>query len=207
MQALEHRKVLVLNTGWTPIHITSLKQAIVMLFTVYDNGNPKARVVDPTRDFQQFDWNEWSKLVPREGEGTIASTCDKFCIPEVILLTEYDKFPNHKVHFSRRQIYRRDSYECQYCGCRPGTEELSIDHVVPRSRGGETTWTNCVLSCVKCNSKKADHPLEQTSLKLRKQPKKPQFNLFRGDRKHIPTSWSNFISEAYWETEMDNDEG
>ena len=72
-------------------------------------------------------------------------------MPEVITLTGYERLPSAAVAFSRRNIYKRDHYTCQYCGVRPGTEELTIDHVVPRAQGGESRWDNCVLACLACN--------------------------------------------------------
>lgn len=77
--------------------------------------------------------------------------------------------------FSRRNIFERDHYTCQYCGVQPGVDELSIDHVFPRSQGGTSTWDNCVLACVECNKKKADRTPSEADMKLRKQPCRPQW--------------------------------
>jgi 5-methylcytosine-specific restriction endonuclease McrA len=203
MTALRNRKVLVLNKGWNAIGVVTLERALVMLFSTYKDGAPKARIIDPTKDFQTFTWEDWSRLRPKNGEDTIKGTNVVFRVPEVILLSKYDKLPQHKIHFSRRTIYKRDANTCQYCGCQPGTEELTIDHVLPRSRGGKTTWENCVLACVACNSKKADRTPEECGMKLRKQPKKPVIPLFKGDIRI--KSWEAFLGEAYWLTELQND--
>lgn len=77
-------------------------------------------------------------------------------VPEVIVLTSYDRLPSNAVTFSRRNIFKRDRFTCQYCGKQPGSEELTIDHVLPRAQGGTSTWENCVLACIECNAKKAD---------------------------------------------------
>ena len=82
-------------------------------------------------------------------------------VPEVIVLAEYDRLPTAAVTFSRRNIFKRDHWTCQYCGAQPGSEELTIDHVLPRSQGGISTWENCVLACVACNKRKADRTPEQ----------------------------------------------
>lgn len=203
MTALQNKKVLVLNRGWNPIGVVSLERALTMLFSVYKDGEPKARIIDPTKDFQTFTWEDWSRLRPRSDESSIRSTNVIFRVPEVVLLSKYDKLPQHKIHFSRRTIYRRDSNQCQYCGDFPGTEELTIDHIMPRSRGGKTTWENCVLSCQPCNSKKADRTPEECGMKLRKQPKKPNIPLFRGDVRI--KSWESFLGEAYWNVTLEND--
>ncbi|MHA1948333.1 MAG: HNH endonuclease [Candidatus Thorarchaeota archaeon] len=216
MVAITQRPVLVLNKSWQAINVTNVQNAIVMLFSTYDlpredarykklNGHPKAHVIDPENDFQTYSWTDWSEMKPEEGELTISGGHHSFRIPEVILLTSYDQLPQTKVQFSRRQLYKRDGFQCQYCGARPGSEELSIDHILPRSKGGVTSWTNCVLSCVECNSKKSDRLLEHSGMKLLSVPKKPKFNLIRCDKAMVPTSWKNFISEAYWNVEMPND--
>ena len=75
--------------------------------------------------------------------------------------------PAAAVTFSRRNIFKRDRYVCQYCGSQPGSEELTIDHVVPRSQGGVSSWTNCVLACMTCNKRKADRTPEQAGMMLR----------------------------------------
>ena len=175
-----------------------------MLFTTYNNGEPKARVIDPSNDFQLFTWDDWSKLQPLADDDVIKGAGITFRVPEVILLTNYNKIPQPRGHFSRRNLYKRDNLTCQYCGCQPGPANLTIDHVMPRSRGGLTTWENCVLCCVPCNSKKADKTPKEANMKLAKVPKKPRVNLLHSISKPIE-SWKNFISEAFWETELEND--
>ena len=66
-------------------------------------------------------------------------------MPEVVTLTEFDRLPSAAVTFSRRNVFKRDRFTCQYCGKQPGGDELTIDHVVPRAQGGESSWTNCVV--------------------------------------------------------------
>lgn len=201
--SLEHRKVLVLNKLWTAIDVATVCDAICLLFGSYKNGEPKAHVIDPFEQFQAYTWSDWATMRPKENENCITTSSGlQFRIPEVVLLTRYDKMPEQRVNFSRRSIYQRDNYRCQYCGDRPGTEELTIDHIVPRCNGGPTSWANCVLACVKCNALKANHTLKKCGLKLRKKPKKPRFNLFKGDRKSIPKSWEHFVSQAYWDVEL-----
>lgn len=204
MVAIINRPVLVLNKSWQAVHVTDVERAIVMLFSA-DGDRNKARVIDPAKDFETFTWEDWSQMKPAEDELAIHSGRDVFRVPEVILLSDYDKLPQNTVQFSRRQLYRRDNYMCQYCGARPGTEELSIDHIIPTSRGGGTTWTNCALACVPCNSKKADCTPKEAGMFLRREPQKPRFSLIRCDKALVPLSWKNFLSEAYWTVEMTND--
>jgi 5-methylcytosine-specific restriction endonuclease McrA len=204
MLTLEQRKVLVLNKSWAPVNIVPVKDAIAMLFP--ENGEkPRARIIDAANDFATFTWEDWANIRPEEGENVIRGVGRDFRIPEVILLTMYDKTTRRKVRFSRRAIYKRDAFTCQYCGGMPGTEELTIDHVIPRCLGGQTTWLNCIVACVKCNSRKDNKTLKQAGMKLRKEPHKPKFDLFVIERKVVPKSWTNFLSEAFWSVELQND--
>ncbi len=109
--------------------------------------NESARVVDPA-DYRLYTWADWSELRPDEGERFIQAVRLRLRVPEVIVLAEYDRLPTAAVSFSRRNVFKRDHWACQYCGCQPGGEELTIDHVIPRSQGGTSTWENCVLACI-----------------------------------------------------------
>lgn len=201
---LEQRKVLVLNKAWTPVNIVPLKEAIGLLFP--ENGEaPRAKIIDVTQGFATFTWEDWSQLKPIEGEDVIIGAREFYRVPEVVLLSYYDKPAHRKVRFSRRSIYKRDNYTCQYCGKMPGTEDLTIDHVVPRAQGGGTTWLNCVVACTKCNSHKDNRTPKQARMTLLKEPVKPKFDLFSVERKIVPKSWKHFLSEVYWAVELQND--
>lgn len=231
MSALAQRKVLVLNKAWRAINVVTLEDAMKKLTGEYDNGVPKARIIDCLHDFRSLTWDDWSQMKPHPqacpqcrkvldgdqienghckecnvpvGEEGMRGTSFIFRIPTVIQLTRYDRVPAAKIHYNRRTIYRRDNNTCQYCGCRPGTKELSIDHVVPRSKGGKTTWENVVVACTACNAFKADRTPEQAKMKLLKQPKKPKYNLHPGDIR--VKDWENFLGAAYWLTELEHDE-
>jgi len=220
--AFENRKVLVLNKSWAPVGVRSLERAMGLLFATGKDNQPKARILVPSEDFTLYTWDDWATIRPKNGEDVIhAGRGNTFRIPEIILLSHYNKMPHQRVHFSRRTIYKRDNFTCQYCGCKPGSEELTIDHVVPRAQGGLTEWTNCVLACVQCNSQKAARRPEQAFRHLlskeqqkfwrgpspmrAQNPIKPKVALFKGDRAAIPKSWEHFISEAYWDVPLDND--
>jgi 5-methylcytosine-specific restriction endonuclease McrA len=204
MTALANRKVLVLNRGWTPIAVVSMERAFRLITgSVKGSSEPKARIIDPANDFRTFTWEDWSLLQPSHDGERIRGAKRDYRIPEVILLSRYNKLPQQRVHFSRRTIYRRDGNQCQYCGKKPGTECLNIDHVTPRSQGGQTTWENCVLACIECNTRKADRTPEQARMVLLRKPVKPKFTLFKGE--YRCKSWEQFLGEAYWETELAND--
>jgi 5-methylcytosine-specific restriction endonuclease McrA len=195
------RPVLVLNKRWHALTTMSVKEAIGLV------AKGAAKIIDPT-DFSAVDlvtWNDVSKAkVKLEGE-VIRSQYLSLVPPEVIVLTTYDGIGQRSVVFSRRNLFKRDKYTCMYCGVQPGPEELTIDHVMPKSRGGGSTWENCVLACVECNKKKANRTPDEAGMKLRKSPKKPTWKslsqLNPRDRKQ---SWSQFLSEAYWEVELES---
>ena len=199
------KKCLVLNKAWTPVGTVSLQRAIIMLFSTYANGIPKAKVIEPG-SYQTFTWDDWSKLKPLATDDVIVATNVNFKVPEIVLLTKYEKLPQPKVHFSRRTLYKRDSMTCQYCGKRPGSAELTVDHVMPKSRGGGTTWENCTLACVECNARKANRTPSEANMKLLSEPKKPRVHLFKYDTIKPVKSWEAFLGEAYWNVGIgDND--
>jgi len=190
------RPALVLNRNWQPVNVATVARALVLLW------NESARVVDPA-DYQLYTWADWSRLAPRADEPVIRTIRHRLRVPEVIALTAYDRLPTAAVTFSRRNIFKRDHFTCQYCAVQPGPEELTIDHVLPRSQGGTSTWENCVLSCIECNKKKADRTPEQAGIRLRKPPVRPVWKpLYAAHRVRI-ASWSKFVSEAYWNVELE----
>jgi 5-methylcytosine-specific restriction endonuclease McrA len=114
-------------------------------------------------------------------------------VPEVICLTRFDRLPSTAVTFSRRNVARRDHQTCQYCGAQPGWESITVDHVVPRSRGGTSSWTNCVAACVACNARKADRTPEQAGMKLRRRPARPDWKPLYAARAARVESWARFL--------------
>jgi len=218
--------VLVLNKSWVPLRVTTLKTAFKQLTKVCTNGvhkgEPKARIIDATRDFQTFSWEDWSKIRPMPGDDVIRGIGNDFHLFDVIMLTEYDQQPSKRLRFSRRTIWRRDNSHCQYCGVKCSEKagnEGTIDHVLPKSQGGLTTWENTVLCCCTCNAQKADRIPEMavknpksriewrgpSPMRLLSVPKKPKLTLLKGDRKTMRPSWKNFVSAAFWEVELEND--
>ena len=190
------RPTLVLNRNWQPVHVATVARALVMLW------NESARVVDPS-DYRTYTWEDWSKLRPVEGERFIRAVRFRLRVPEVITLTEYDRLPAATVSFSRRNIFKRDHYTCQYCGRQPGMEELTLDHVIPRAQGGSSQWDNCVLACLECNKRKADRTPEQAKMRLKRMPAQPGWNLQYAFHQQRIESWSRFVSEAYWTVELE----
>lgn len=206
---------LVLNRSWTAVQITSVKRAISLVFQGH------AKVVDEEYNAYSFDdWHEVSRqMVEVDETEFICSPSIRIRVPRVIVLLLYDKLPKRDVSFSRKNIFERDGYTCQYCGSSPPRKKkeavawmeknsLSLDHVVPRSKGGRTTWENIVTCCFKCNSKKGSHTLEELGWKLHRSPKKPKWHptlsiSLASANKH--KEWVNFLDLAYWNSELEND--
>lgn len=215
-------KVLVLNRNWSAVGVVSVPKAMTLLFTHYENGEPKARIVTPPPkgQYEVWDWATWSKLKLQSGEEGIVSVSTIYKMPEVLLLSKYDSMPTQKVNFCRRAIWKRDQYSCQYCGRKPPQDECTLDHIVPRSIGGETSWFNCVLACYQCNSQKADRKPEEafkpkdkeraskwrgpSPMRLLKQPAKPEYSVIK-ERIKILETWKHWIDKLYWEIPLDND--
>ena len=191
------RPALILNRNWQPVNVATVARALVLLW------NEAARVVDP-ESYQLYTWADWSKVAPRDGDAFIQAVRARLRVPEVIVLAEYDRLPDAAVSFSRRNVFKRDHWTCQYCGAQPGGGELTIDHVLPRAQGGASSWENCVLACLACNMKKADRTPEQAKLKLKKRPTRPAWKPLYAAHNVRIASWSKFLSEAYWTVPLES---
>jgi 5-methylcytosine-specific restriction endonuclease McrA len=188
---------LVLNESWTAIHTVTVRRALRLVF----NGSAKA--VNP-ESYEAHTFETWTSLAVPADEPAIRTVKLRIKVPEIILLTRYDGLPSLAAVFSRRNLFRRDHNTCQYCGIKPGTSELSIDHVLPRSRGGKGTWENCVLACMDCNRKKRDRTPPEAGLKLHKKPEKPKWSpFFEIPVGRVRTSWERFVSDRYWNVPLE----
>jgi len=125
-------------------------------------------------------------------------------VPRIIRLKLYDRLPLKEVKFNRRNLFARDSNHCQYCGRKYPTSELSLDHIIPRSQGGNTTWTNVVCCCLECNVKKGGRTPAQAGLVLQAKPLKPRrspvVNIELSNSRY--RSWKQFLDHAYWSVEL-----
>ena len=191
--------VLVLNRVYRPVHVTSVRRA----FTLVYHG--AARVLD--EQFRLFDFESWAALGAAEGRDFIGTVARRIRVPRVIVLLAYEHLPRAKVRFSRFNVYARDADTCQYCGRRFRRAELNLDHVVPRSRGGQTSWENVVCSCVPCNLRKGGRTPEEAGLKLLRHPVRPRWTpIFRSAaRRALYDEWRPFLSLtdlAYWNAEL-----
>jgi len=176
---------LVLNRSWLAITTTTVRRALSLVF------QESAHIICP-RTYEVHDFTSWlSQEV--NGDPFIRTVRMRVRMPEVIVLRSYDGLPARSVPFGRRNLYRRDAYTCQYCGRRPGAADLTIDHVLPRSRGGKTSWENCVLACVDCNKRKANRPPEEAGMRLQRPPATPQWSWDVELGQSRRASWESFL--------------
>ena len=162
------QNVLVLNASYEPLNVTSVRRAHVLVF------KGKAEVIE-------------------ELEQPLHSASDTYPWPHVIRLVTYVHVPRTAQRkISRRALFARDEWRCVYCGTSGG--RLTLDHVIPRSRGGDSVWENVVTSCAPCNLRKGNRLPEEVSMTLRRQPRPPAPVLFiRLAAPKIPTTWRPYL--------------
>ena len=181
-----NRPVLVLNKMWLRIRIISAKRALKLIFA------DKASIVDGD-DFSVYTWEQWITLDSTNDEYGIETTSGRIKVPEVIVLLKYDKVYVKDMRLTKRNLYMRDKYKCQYTGRQVRHDEADIDHVIPRSKGGKNSWDNMVVCSKEINRMKADRTPSEAGLKLIKQPRKPEAKSFWIDpRLNPPKSWAKF---------------
>ena len=167
---LHENMVLVLNRNWLAINTITPAQAFCSMatdtVTALDVHGPS--VMAPVT------WEQWRDLPVREGDRFVNTVHGPVRVPTIIVLARYARVPVTRPSFSLRAIRTRDDNRCQYTGRELRRHEGNIDHVIPRSRGGPTSWTNCVLSCKKVNARKADKTPQEAGLRLLRQPEEPK---------------------------------
>ena len=167
---LHKSTVLVLNRHWQAIHVKTPAEAFCMLAT----GAVTALDVQSDAHIVPVRWNDWLKLPIRESDNAVNTPRGPVRVPTVIVATNFAKVPLRRPCFGARGIWERDGGVCQYTGRKLTPKDGNIDHVVPRSRGGKTSWDNCVLAHHEVNSRKADRLPHEAGLTLRKQPAVPR---------------------------------
>lgn len=192
--------VLVLNRFYMAVHVVSVRRGLVLLYrdlaeVIHVDGG----------QFFNYDFESWLELsefisaddenpVNRDSEW-VRSVNFSIQVPRIVRLNFYDRVPKLTLRFNRRNLFARDGNRCQYCDRVFALNQLSFDHVIPRSRGGATTWENVVCCCKKCNARKGDRTPEQTGMKLIRQPKRPQQNPLLDIKMDNPKyeSWKTFL--------------
>ena len=188
------RQVLVLNRLWQPINLCSARRAIGLLFL----GHAQAVGTFDEEQFSTHDFESWLRLEERPEDWPVVNTVSScFCLPSIIVLAAFDRLPRKEVKFSRENIFQRDGYLCQYCRKKFDTRELNLDHVIPRDKGGATSWENVVTSCIRCNTKKGNKLPKEAGMFPLKKPVAPKWRPLVGFRKelesHYHQSWRLFL--------------
>jgi 5-methylcytosine-specific restriction endonuclease McrA len=197
--------VLVLNKHYMALRAINVKRAFSLLCRELAEV---VAVEDDSYAGYSFDtWREVSeykaKYEPDRYEW-IHTVRFQVAVPRVIRLLFYDRLPKHEVKFNRRNIFARDRNQCQYCGKRYPTSELTLDHIVPRSQGGGSSWENIVCACMDCNIRKGGRTPRQAHMQLVRDPVRPKrspvLTIRLGQEKYA--SWKQFLDHAYWSVEL-----
>ena len=184
--------VLVLNRNWQPIHTCSAKRAVHLLCL----GHAQVVQVEGEEKFKTHDlvsWIGYSKGIV-SGE-MIHSVKLALRVPKIIVLAIYDRLPRLEVKLTRRNVFLRDHFTCQYCAQVLPESKLNLDHVIPRDKGGRTTWDNIVASCVKCNTRKANKLPKEANMHPAGKPFAPRWRPLYGLQENGlgDESWDHFL--------------
>jgi 5-methylcytosine-specific restriction endonuclease McrA len=201
MSSFLNQPVLVLNRLWQAVNVCSVRRALTLLFA----GHAQAVLATPDGAYQTFNFNEWRDLsLQQPHDESVHTISFRIRVPRVILLLVFDRMPKKEVKFTRHNIFERDKNTCQYCGRVCERHELNLDHVIPRDRGGPTTWENIVCSCVDCNTRKGNRTPQEAGMHLIRRPKRPRWRPFLQINfgLHYHESWKHFIDVAYWNVEL-----
>lgn len=190
----KNSKCLVLNADFSPLTIISWKKALIWAIKHEYNASIGIEIID----FYKNDW-------------IIGCNNKKFPVPAVAKTSKYFRINDYKVKFSRKNLFIRDNYTCQYCNIRYDINDLTYDHVIPKSvwsynNGSPTSWTNIVTACVHCNRKKGNRTPKQANMPLINFPISPKKNIkylpvshhLLKIRHNIPEEWLLYLPESYY---------
>ncbi len=162
-----NNRVLVLNQNYEPMSVCSAKRAIILLYL------EKAEIIEKNHEM-------------------IHSINSAIPLPSVVRLARFVHVPRKRILLNRKNIIKRDNHQCQYCGTRSGP--VTVDHIIPKDRGGEDTWENLVCACVKCNTKKRNRTPQEAGMKLLRRPRKPGYLFFIQHLVGIPDErWKQYL--------------
>lgn len=163
------KKTLILNTTFQPLGMTDWQRAITLFYL------DKVKIIEYHDDFELRTVNR------------------TYGCPSIAMIKDYAKFSIRNVRFSKDNVFIRDNFTCQYCGKQKTRNDLTLDHILPRSRGGVANWLNCCTCCKGCNSWKDDHTPEEAGMRLLTKPYRPtwEVNLLKTD---IPQEWRKYIN-------------
>ncbi len=198
-------RVLVLNKHYMALCIIGARRAFSLLFA--DHAEVIACDDNSYANYNFQSWKEVSRMrrtFEAHKHDWITTVNFDLVVPRVIRLLSYDRIPNKGIKFNRRNLFARDNNRCQYCGRKFPTQELSLDHVIPRRLGGQASWENIVCACMKCNVKKGGRTPAQAGMKLIHKPVMPRSHpVIHVHLSHDRyKSWKQFLDHAYWSVEL-----
>lgn len=191
--------VLVLNRFYMAIRVINVRRAMTLLY------RECAEVIKIEEGlYSNYDFEAWCEvsqiyaLEKQQDEDYLQAVNFELQVPRIVRLTRYDKLPRKAVRFNRKNLFARDNHHCQYCGQSRPMNQLSLDHVIPRSLGGKTTWENIVCSCMQCNSRKGGRTPSQAGMRLLTQPTKPRSSPAMAIPLDDPryASWKSFVQDS-----------
>ena len=187
-------QTLVLNRLWQPVNVVGVERAFSLLSLDH------AQVIyAEDESFRVFDSNAWFEFcrdaVASKGARVIHTVNQSVIVPSVLLLRSYDRILLQEMKFNRQNLLERDDHRCQYCGKTFAPKELNMDHVLPKDKGGGTSWENVVTSCIKCNSKKSNRLPREAGMRLLKEPQRPARRPFVSSLygKPVEKTWEHFL--------------
>lgn len=183
-----NEKVLILNKYWLPVNIKTLKSILPRICA--------GRLSIVGSDYMVYDWEQWIEAtVP--GNNHIITTQGLIAKPTVAISRHYDRVPKRNIKLSKKNVFRRDGYTCAYSGRKLTASEATVDHVIPRSRGGETSWLNLVTCSRDINIKKGNRSLRDSGYQLLYSPYKPQWlTMFLNSQNSYPEEWKVFFKNT-----------
>ena len=190
---IDRHNVLILNKHWIPINTTTARHSFALMYS----DNAKGILVEEDC-VVPLTWNEWVSLKASDNDRKIKTVNGFIKIPNVIVLNHYDKIPRQTIKFTQKNLWERDNFTCQYTGKKLNHTIGNIDHVIPKSQGGKTSWENCVLAHKEINAIKADRTPEQAGLKLLKKPSAPRImpvSFYIRNKDEIK-DWNVFLNDA-----------
>ena len=187
-------QTLVLNRLWQPVNVVGIERAFSLLSL--DHAQVIFAEDESFRVFSSSSWFEFCRDVNSvKGARIIHTVNQSVIVPSVLLLRGYDRILLQEMKFNRQNLFERDDFRCQYCGKTFSPKELNMDHVLPRDRGGGTSWENVVTSCIRCNSRKSNRLPREAGMRLLKEPKRPARRPFVSSLygKPVEKTWEHFL--------------
>lgn len=190
--------VLVLNRFYSPINVVTARRAFILLYK--ESAEALDALDESFRPYRMADWIHLSARRYGEGRGGMEFVrTPRFAVlvPRIIRLISCTCLPKHDVKFTKRNVLVRDGHRCQYCGRRQPASRLTVDHVVPRSRGGRSSWTNVVAACMTCNTRKGGKLPWEVGMRLLRPPGVPRRNPILQERlcQSRYSVWRSFLKE------------